>query len=421
MTFEQECYVYIVLPGETEPVTAGKFVIVKTNTGESVGRFVYGKTYLSRPDAVAIDPVELLLSDKVYETGLMGGIFGAFRDASPDLWGRILIERHLGRPDVTEIEYLLHSPDDRIGALGFGPTTTPPAPRMEFNQGIDLERLQRAADTMTDTDVSSNSMAQKTEELLALGTSMGGARPKAVVHDNGALWVAKFAHPSDRYDMALTEHSMLRLARDCGLSAAESKTVKIGDRNILLVKRFDRDKNGAGYLRHRMISALTAIRGDDDPVYRDKWSYILVAEGLRRFSAEPVEDARELFRRMVFNALITNTDDHPRNHAFIARGEWRLAPAYDLTPFPMFALERRDLAMVCGRNGRFTNCGNLLSECRRFMFEPDEAKELISGMAAYISENWYKTARQSGLSEQDCETIRPAFVYPGFFSARIET
>ena len=416
MISEQECYVYIVLPGETEPVTAGKFVISKTNTGESVGRFVYGKTYLARQDAVAIDPIELLLSDKVYETGLMGGMFGAFRDSSPDLWGRILIERHLGRPDVSEMEYLLHSPDDRIGALGFGATTQPPAPRTEFNQRVDLERLQRAADAMDNTVGSTNSMARRTEELLLLGTSMGGARPKAVIFDNEALWVAKFSHPSDRYDMALTEQAMLILAHDCGLSVAESKTVEIGGRNVLLVKRFDRDNNDDGYLRYRMISALTVLRGDDNPLYRDKWSYILIAEELRRFSSEPVKDARELFRRMVFNALITNADDHPRNHAFIAREGWRLAPAYDLTPFPMFSLEHRDIAMVCGRNGRYANMNNLISECRRFMFEPEEAEELISDMAEYISKNWFKTARQSGLSAQDCEAIRPAFVYPGFFS-----
>jgi len=416
MTSEQECFVYIVLPGETEPVTSGKFVFVQTGAGEGVGRFVYGKTYLSKQNAVSIDPVELLLSEKVYETGLMGGMFGAFRDASPDLWGRILIERYLGRADVSEMEYLLHSPDDRIGALGFGLNQTPPAPRRDFNQSFDLERLQHAADAITDTNFTLNSFAQRTEELLLLGTSMGGARPKAVITNKDALWIAKFAHPSDRYDMALTEHAMLRLAHDCGLSVAESRTVKVGGRNILLVKRFDRDKTEKGYLRHRMISALTALRCDDNPLRRDKWSYILIAEELRRFSTDPVKDARELYRRMVFNALITNNDDHPRNHAFVAREGWRLAPAYDLTPFPMFAMDRRDLAMVCGKDGRIANLNNLVSECGRFMFAPEEAMELIRGMADFISNNWYKTARQAGLNEQDCEAIRPAFVYPGFFT-----
>jgi len=415
MTSERECFVYIVLPGETASVTAGKLIIEKTNAGEAVGHFVYGKSYLARQNAVPIDPVELLLSDKAYRTGLMGGLFGAFRDASPDLWGRVLIERYLGRADVSEMEYLLHSPDDRIGALGFGQEQTPPEPEKEFNQSLDLERLQHAADTITDPEISVGTLAKRTEELLILGTSMGGARPKAVISDGGALWIAKFAHLSDRYDMALTEHAMLRLANECGIKTAESRIVKIGGRSILLVKRFDREKVETGYLRHRMISALTVVRGDDDPLRREKWSYIMVAEELRRFTAEPAGDARELFLRMVFNALITNNDDHPRNHAFIAREGWRLAPAYDLTPSPMVSWDHRDLAMVCGKYGRVANLNNLISESRRFMVDPEEAKGLIHDMADYISDNWEKIARQAGLSGQDCDAIRPAFVYPGFF------
>lgn len=416
MISERECFVYIVLPGETDPVTAGRLVVTEINPGEFAGRFVYGKSYLARNNAVPIDPVELTLSDKVFETGLIDGLFGAFRDASPDLWGRILIERYLGRADVSEMDYLLNSPDDRIGALSFGLNQTPPAPARNFNKSIDLERLQMAANTVMAPDATKGSLETRAEELLLIGTSMGGARPKAVVADDDALWVAKFAHPSDRYDMALTEHAMLQLAQKCGISVPLSKTVRVGEYNILLVKRFDRDKVGDAYLRHRMISALTALRTDDNPLRRDKWSYLLLADELRRFSADPARDARELFRRMVFNALITNTDDHPRNHAFIARGGWQLAPAYDLMSFPMISSERRDLAMICGAEGRVASKNNLLSECRRFMYNTDEAAALIADMAAFVSKNWYKTAKRTGLSEKDCDAIRPAFVYPGFFA-----
>ena len=416
MISERECFVYIHLPGETLPVTAGKLVISKQDRNTNIGRFIYGKSYLARPNAVSIDPVELTLSDTAFETASMGGLFGAIRDASPDLWGRILIERHLGRTDVDEMDYLLNSPDDRIGALSFGTSQTPTVSELDFNRNIDLERLQYAADTVTDPNITIDSMRDRTEELFLIGTSMGGARPKAVIQDSDALWVAKFAHPSDRYDMALTEHLALKLAQACGINASESKTVTIGVRNILLVKRFDREKVSDGFHRNRMISALTALRASDDPLQRDKWSYILIAEALRRFSSDPVEDARELYRRMVFNALITNTDDHPRNHAFLAHKLWRLSPAYDLTPFPMASITQRDLAMVCGSHGRFANAKNLISECRRFMIEPEEAEDITISMADYISHNWYETARQLGLSEKDCEMIRPAFVYPGFFS-----
>jgi len=170
------------------------------------------------------------------------------------------------------------------------------------------------------------------------------------------------------------------------------------------------------YTGNPIWRGLTVLHTDDNPLRRDKWSYILLAEELRRFSAEPALDARELFRRMVFNALITNTDDHPRNHAFIAKEGWRLSPAYDLTPFPMYSTERRDLAMSCGAYGRFANSKNLISECRRFMIEPGEAKDIIEDMADIVSKQWRKTVKEAGLSEQDSNAIESAFLYPGFFT-----
>lgn len=126
---------------------------------------------------------------------------------------------------------------------------------------------------------------------------------------------------------------MLVLARACGLQTAESKLTTIGDRDVLLVKRFDREKTESGYTRARMISALTLLQTEDTYQSRDQWSYIRMVEELRRVSANAVADAQELFRRMCFNALISNNDDHPRNHALLAKGrDWRLSPAYDLMP-----------------------------------------------------------------------------------------
>jgi serine/threonine-protein kinase HipA len=119
---------------------------------------------------------------------------------------------------------------------------------------------------------------------------------------------------------------------------------------------------------------------------------------------------------MTFNALISNTDDHPRNHAFIADENWRLSPAYDLTPNPMIALEHRDLAMICGNQGRFANRNNLMSECRRFMLEPDEAVSIIDEMTEHVKNCWYKTARKARISERDCDIIKSAFAHPGFFA-----
>ncbi|GHT93001.1 phosphatidylinositol kinase [Alphaproteobacteria bacterium] len=417
MTSKSHCYVYITLPGQIFPVTAGRLVLETTSVGENIGRFVYGKSYLARSNAVAIDPVELKLTERIYETSLLGGVFGAIRDASPDHWGRRLIEQHIGKLDVSEMEYLLHSPDDRIGALGFGLNKEPPAPKRTFNRMIDLERLQQIADEIMEGENAhgaTTSLHVQVEHLLLLGTSMGGARPKAVVSSDDALWMAKFNCTHDRWNSALAEYAMLRLARDCGLNVAESKITSVGGKDVLLVKRFDREHTDDGYLCHRMISSMTILRAGDDYTHRDKWSYIILAEELRRFSSAPKEDARELFQRMTFNALISNIDDHPRNHAFIASENWRLSPAYDLTPNPMISLERRDLAMTCGSMGRFANRNNLLSECRRFMLEPNEAAIIVDEMADCVKNNWYKTARKVGLSERDCDLIKPSFAYHGF-------
>lgn len=412
----QECFVYIVLPGQTEFVTAGKFQLSADRHGMPTGKFVYGRSYLDRDDAVPIDPLELKLTPKTYTTTTLGGIFGALRDASPDYWGRRVIERHAGLAKLREIDYMLQSPDDRAGALGFGLNREPPAPRRVFNQTLDLERLQHMADRILADDVApGDETAGQVEDLMLVGTSMGGARPKAVVEDESGLWIAKFNRPDDRWNFARVEHAMLALAHECGIRVPESRVTRVGDRDVLLVKRFDREKTDHGYRRARMLSALTLLRADDSVQDRSRWSYVRLVEEMRRLTSQPKDDAPELFRRMVFNALISNTDDHPRNHAVIAMGnEWRLAPAYDLVPTPSVSVERRDLALECGDYGRYANAQNLLSQSLRFLVEANEAAAIIDEMEDLVWRRWHEVARREGVTERDCNKIAPAFVYEGF-------
>jgi serine/threonine-protein kinase HipA len=409
-----ECFVYITLPGDVSAVTAGKFVLEETRQGDPLGRFVYGKSYLDNPRAVPIDPIELKLSGTTYETVRLDGVFGALRDAGPDFWGRRIIEKHAGKAKLSELEYLLESPDDRAGALGFGLNKIPPAPLRKFNKTLDLEKLQEMAEALVRDEFPSDPAAPQVQDLLLLGTSMGGARPKAVVQDRDGLWLAKFNRPDDRWNNTRVEHAMLQLARQCGISVADSRIETVGGKDVLLVKRFDREKTVKGYTRARMISGLTVLRSDESAATRTRWSYVILVEELRRIVAEPKKDARELFRRMCFNALISNNDDHPRNHCFIAKDEaWKLSPAYDLTPAPVVSLDRRDLAMECGDLGRFANARNILSQHARFLLEKDEAEKIISDMQKQMK-NWYDTVRACGVSENDAETIRGAFLYPGF-------
>ena len=413
---DRECFVYITLPGAVTPVTAGRFRLQTNRAGDPVGRFVYGRSYLARSDAVELDPVQLRLGSRTYETATLRGVFGALRDAGPDYWGRRVIERHVGRGELGELDYLLASADDRAGALRFGLGPEPPAPLRLFNQTISLEKLQGISDAIVaEEDLPPDAVAEQIQDLLLVGTSMGGARPKAVVEDADALWLAKFNRPDDRWNCARVEQAMLALARACGLTTAQSHVTTVGGRDILMVRRFDREKLADGYARARMISGLTLLRTEDSHRARDRWSYVLLVEELRRVSADPKRDAHELFRRMCFNALISNSDDHPRNHALIARDrEWRLSPAYDLTPTTPISLERRDLAMAIGDRGRAATAENLISQGARYLLDQAQAKAIVADMEERVVVSWYDIARAQGVSVRDCDLIRGAFAYPGF-------
>ena len=290
----------------------------------------------------------------------------------------------------------------------------PPGAR-KFNRKLDLGKLQAFADAIIrDEELPRSVDAEQARELMLAGTSMGGARPKAVVEDDGALWIAKFNRPDDKWNQAKVERAMLELAHACGIHRAESKLATVGDRDALLVKRFDRVATDQGYRRARMLSALTLLRAEDTHQDRGKWSYVLLAEELRRISANPKADAQELFRRMCFNALITNNDDHPRNHAVLAlENDWRLSPAYDLVPAMPISLERRDLALACGDMGHCAHAQNLLSQSARFLLKADEARAIID-VESIVRQRWHEICRREGVSAKDRETISPAFAYDGF-------
>nr|AYM52324.1 hypothetical protein [Hyalangium minutum] len=404
---EPGCYVYIQLPDSLDIVTCGRFV-----QQNGVGRFVYGRSYLSNPRAVELEKFALRLREGTFTTAKLGGIFGALRDASPDAWGRTVIQRQLGRADLTETDFLLHSPEDRAGALSFGKSPTPPALVHQFNKVLRLNLLLEEAERI---EQGLPLATPQVDDRVHPGSSLGGARPKNVVEDQDGLWVAKFPARGDRWNNAAVEGGMLQLARECGLRAASGKILPVVGKDVLLVRRFDRARVAAGYLRHRMVSALTVLDADETLVDRSKWSYIGLADELKRWVGNPDEDLRELFSRMVFNALISNIDDHPRNHALVAAGtEWSLSPAYDLTPSPQSSTER-DLAMEVGSaQHRRANRRNLLSECGRFRLSKEEATHLIDQMKKTVSSRWRDAVKECGGTEADLKAIERAYDYEGF-------
>lgn len=412
---EQACYVYIQLPGTMETVPCASLKVRAVGAGAFEGTLTYGKRYLARPEVVALDPFHLPLSTRPQKFTKLKGIPGAVRDASPDAWGRRVIQAKLQRPeaDIQEVEYLLNGPDDGAGNLSFGRTATPPAPRRPFNRTHQLPALIEAAERLEED----GRLPHEVLEELEPGTSMGGARPKVTVEDDHKIWLAKLPEKADRHNMQRVEYATLELARAAGLRVCATRLERVGERDALMLDRFDREWNpdANAYRRYGLVSGLTVIDAEDGYLGRERWSYPLLADELRRWSVKSNDDRRELFLRMVFNAMVTNNDDHPRNHALLqTRGGWRLSPAYDILPVPMVSVERRDLALEVGRFGRAASLYNILSHCDAFGLSKEEAQALIDGMLNVVR-GWREFFIQRGVEQRSVEMLEQAMLPPSFF------
>jgi serine/threonine-protein kinase HipA len=413
MTSERQAYIYIQLPGTLNTLPAALLKVEKLRDGTFVGRFRYGDRYLERKDAIAFDPFKLPLGSVVHEVTKLKGVPGAVRDAGPDAWGRRVIEHKLerGPGDLEEIDYLLNGPQDGAGYLSFGLKVEPPAPKRHYNRTHQLAKLVETAEAIEE----GKQVPAQLLEQIEPGTSMGGARPKATIEDDNRLWIGKFPEKADRCNLQRIEYATIELARRCGIAACNARIESIGRRDVLMVERFDRERTEGGYLRFGVVSGLTLLDCDESYLDRERWSYPLLADELRRWSAKPDDDRLELFRRIVFNAAVTNNDDHPRNHALrrTARG-WRLTPAYDLVPAPLVSLERRDLAMTIGSYGRTASVYNLLSQCHRFGLTTESARKEIEEIVATLK-TWREHFRACGVSAKDTDYIAAAFLPDCFF------
>jgi serine/threonine-protein kinase HipA len=412
---EQFCYVYIQLPGTLETVPCASLRVRSLGAGTYEGTFAYGKKYLQRPNVVALDPFHLPLSARPQKFTKLKGIPGAVRDASPDAWGRRVIQAKLQRPeaDIQEVEYLLNGPDDGAGNLSFGRTVKPPAPRRPFNRTHQLEALIEAAEKLEEGGL----LPHEVLEELEPGTSMGGARPKVTVEDDQKIWLAKLPEKGDRHNMQRIEYAALELARAAGLRVCGTRLERVGGRDALMLDRFDREWNPdkKAYWRYGLVSGLTVLDAEDGYLGRDRWSYPLLADELRRWSAKSNDDRRELFRRMVFNAMVTNDDDHPRNHAMLhTRGSWRLSPAYDILPVSRASQERRDLALEVGRFGRAASLYNLFSQCEAFDVTKGDAQAMVDSMLIVVR-TWREFFTERGVEQRSIEMLEQAMLPPSFF------
>jgi serine/threonine-protein kinase HipA len=412
---ETSCYVYIHLPKAKEAVPCASLKVRTVGTGAYEGTFTYGSKYLERPDVVSLDPFHLPLTSRPQQFTRLKGLPGAVRDASPDAWGRRVIQAKLQRPeaDIEEMDYLLNGPDDGAGNLSFGRTVKPPAPRRPFNRTHQLQDLVAAAQKLEED----GRLPQEVLEGLEAGTSLGGARPKVTVEDGHKIWLAKLPEKSDRHNLQRIEYATLELARAAGLRVCSTRLERVGERDALLLNRFDREwsPDANAYWRFGLVSGLTVLDAEDGYLGRERWSYLLLADELRRWSIKQSEDRRELFRRMAFNAMVTNNDDHPRNHAMLhTPSGWRLSPAYDIVPTAMVSQERRDLALEAGTYGRAASLYNLLSQCDAFGLSTEDARAIVESMLDVVR-GWREFFAAHGVAAGTIEMLEQAMLPRSFY------
>ncbi len=398
--------VFVYLHGETVAVPAGIF----THDSEAgIGSFAYGRRYLERPNALPADPVALPLGLEPLAATVNQGLYGAFRDAAPDYWGRLVTatERKIPPEALSETDFLLSANATRVGNLDFRETPESPEPPLEpphFNRLADL--LDAAHKIETGADVSEHLL-----RLLRQGTSVGGARPKCTVEWEDALWIAKFPAKNDTLDIPRIEYAAMTLAAKCGIRVPATRLHSVGGQNVLLVRRFEREKTKKGWLRKGFLSSLSLAQWDETD--RLSWNYGTVADAMRRHA--PAEDIRELFRRMVFNILVRNTDDHPRNHGFLFDGSSiRLSPAYDIVPSIARPGVGTDfsLAMSVGDRGREATLENALSRAARFGLSKDEARA-ETGNLARVVRGWKDHFASVDCSDSEIEALEPSFERAG--------
>lgn len=403
-------YVYVHL--DEGPVPAG--ILETAGAGREAGaRFRYGRRYLERKDRLPIDPVQLPLPDpgveREYSTEEGFILFNGIRDAAPDGWGRHLMERAAGARALSEFDYLVATGDSRVGALAFGIDLSGPRRIVPWTEselpGENLD-LAEMIDAVRELDAAEE-LPLKHRRFLVRGSSLGGARPKSSCEYDGKQWIAKFGRADDRTPMCRVEYVIMTLAAMAGINVPPVRLEKVLGQDIYLVERFDRVPNEAGYRRLPFISGLTILGAHESESSRQ--SYRGLAEQMRRFGSEPAADAKELWRRMVFNILCNNNDDHLRNHGFLWDGRgWRLSPGYDIVSFPQVGTER-DLAIGVGRYGRRATLHNALSEVASFGLSRSEGIAIAQTMQWVVKANWEPLCVQNGFSTIEIERLRNCF------------
>ncbi len=395
-----ERVVFIELPGEQKPVPAALFTL---DTGLAVGSFQYGRRYLQRPNAIAIDPINLPLTDHAHVTRKNNGIFGVLRDVLPDSWGRYIMAKHRGLPFGTlkDFEFIDLVSDHAVGAISFGKSPERAATPRE--KSISLADLAVVAQVI-DQAIEDQELPPEVLHLLRQGTSLGGAQPKCTLVIDNEEWIAKFESSKTAVKYPGIEYATMTMAKRAGIRVPEIRLESVGGRMVYLIKRFDREHGR----RLPFMSAFALSNLDLDELERG--SYPEIATQMRKFVSQVQADHHELFRRMAFNLLVRNEDDHLRNHGFLYQGSWRLSPAYDIVPVPARRRtgDRFHLSLNIGDQGSTATITNLLSQCRRFSLDQGQALAII-GQVKDAVRDWEAELIRAGVSGKDRDAVSWCF------------
>lgn len=387
--------VWLTLPA-AEVVKAGELAIDDPDArGALKGQFRYTPEYLENPKAFPLDSLHLPLSADIFDADRPhAGVHGVFEDSLPDDWGRrLLIRRYkLGRKDQRIPQLLRLLENHGLGALSYVEEGW-----LDFKTtGVPLRHLQELALLAEKFEQNKAVDNDELSLLFQAGSSPGGARPKALVKDENGAYLAKFASARDQLDVVSLEAAAMELARKAGIKTADSRLLALGPRKCLLVKRFDINKAGG---RNHLISMQSLLKADGYYYagYRD------LAEVIKHVSTQPGQDLHRLYRQMVFNVMIGNTDDHLKNFIMLHNDEgWRLSPAFDLVPNVGFNMEH---VLRIGYDNTPPDLETLLQEAKYFgLKRQQQTLEVIMEVHEAVSE-WSTVFAACNVPEKDAESI----------------
>lgn len=385
-------------------------VLTHLDSGRSSSSaFAYSKKYLSNSNRICIDPHQIPLSENEKSTEEGFSIFNGLRDSSPDAWGRYVMSKKFPSTALGELHYLAATNPDRIGALAYGPNPIDGPKKWTPDGWIDYDMKYLDLSTNTqgiDDLLKENKDTEAYKNVTDFASGSGGARPKANVIWGGELHLAKFSISTDPYNIPALEYATMSLARDCGIDIPDIDLGRALDRDVFLIKRFDRDKN---LTPSHFASGLTLTNIHENEFNR--YQYRELCDAIVTHSSNFEEDLKKLYRRVAFNIMVNNNDDHLRNYGFLydSNQKWRLSPHYDVVPAQNTTGGSCALSLSL-EGGKEASKNNIVKSCSMFRLTTGEAKDIFEEMQEIVTRTWKEKLLSTGLNKETVESFALSFL-----------